>query len=102
MYKKSKKYAEMCARMREAKDRKRLASGPPVYPLDIPDIRRRIVVEDYDCGRVVRHEFELHKTRRIDCYRVIVDGKEWKKSAGWSAVLAGLRKALPRLRSPYA
>lgn len=102
MYKKSNKYADMCEKMREAKSHKRLMEESPCYPLDIPDLRRRIIIEDYDFGRVVRHEFELRKTRRIDCYKVIVDGVEWKKSIGWSAVLAGLRKALPRMRSPYA
>ena len=102
MYKKSKKYAEICARMREAKERKILSGPPPQYPMDIPNLRRRIIIEDYDSGSVVRHEIELRKTRRIDCYRVVVDGKEWKSSAGWSAILAGIRKALPRMRSQYS
>ena len=87
--------------MREEKERKILSGTPPQYPLDIPDLRRRIIIDDYDSGTVVRHEIELHRTRRIDCYRVVVDGKELKNSAGWSAILAGIRKSLPRMRSPY-
>ena len=87
--------------MRDAKDRKLLSGEPPQYPIDVPDLRRKIIIEDYDSGAVVRHEIEMHSTRRIDCYRVVVDGKELKNSAGWSAILAGIRKSLPRMRSPY-
>jgi len=99
MYRKTSKYAEKCARMRGAKERKRLAGPVPDYPPELPELRRRIVVEDYDSGKVERHEFVLHRTDRLDCYGVVVDGKEWKSRAGWSQILAGLRKALPRLRA---
>lgn len=37
---------------------------------------------------------------RIDSYRAVIDGREWKASVGWSRVLDGLRRALPRLASP--
>ena len=30
-------------------------------------------------------------------YRVIADGVEWKQRVGWSKILAGLRKSLPRV-----
>ena len=36
---------------------------------------------------------------RIDSYRATVDGRDWKPRIGWSRVLDGLRKALPRLAS---
>ena len=88
--------------MREAKEREILSGPSPQYPLDVPDLRRKIIIEDYDSGTVVRHEIELHRTSRIDCYRVVIDGKEWKNFVGWSAILSGIRKALPRMRSQYS
>ena len=63
----------------------------------IPDLRRVIEITDYDNGVPTKHTLELYKTNRIDCYRVIVDGKLWKEHIGWSNILAGIRKALPRL-----
>jgi len=99
MFRKSKKYAALCARMRAAKEALRLASIPPDYPPPLPNLRRRLIVEDYDTGTIIRHEFLLYKTDRIDCYRVEVDGSPWKPRIGFSAVLAGLRLALPRRRS---
>lgn len=84
--------------MREAKARKRLSCPQPDYPPDLPDLRRRIVIEDFDFGHKV-HVLELHRTNRVDCYRVVADGVEWKKRIGWSRILAGLRKAMPRVGS---
>lgn len=101
MYRKTNKYAAICAKMRAAKERIRMESDPHDYPPDLPELRRRIIVEDYDSGETVRHEFLLYKSDRIDCYRVVVNGVEWKQRAGWSIILAGLRKALPRMRALY-
>ena len=42
MYRKTNKYAVMCARMREAKDRLRLEAEPPAYPLELPELRRAL------------------------------------------------------------
>jgi hypothetical protein len=69
---------------------------PPKYPYEPPDIRRRIIVEDYDYGRMVRHEFVLLKSGRIDCYRVAVDGKLLPGRIGWSKILELVRKAFVR------
>lgn len=63
---------------------------------ELPALRRRIVIEDWDFGHRV-HVLELHRTNRIDTYRVTVDGKPWKDHIGWSAILAGLRKSMPRV-----
>ncbi|SUJ09868.1 hypothetical protein [Shewanella morhuae] len=63
----------------------------------IPELRRVIEITDYDNGVPTTHTLELYKTNRIDCYRVIVDGKLWKERIGWSNILEGIRKALPRL-----
>ena len=48
----------------------------------------------------VTHVIELHRTTRIDSYRATVDGRDWRPRIGWSRVLDGLRRALPRLASP--
>lgn len=63
----------------------------------IPELRRVIEITDYDTGEPIHHKLELYKTDRIDCYKVFVDGKLWKERIGWSKILAGIRKALPRL-----
>ncbi len=68
-----------------------------VEPQNIPELRRIIEITDYDSGEPITHKLELYKTDRIDCYKVLVDGKLWKKRIGWSNILAGIRKALPRL-----
>ena len=68
----------------------------PDYPPVFPVLRRRIVITDYDFGER-RHVIELYRTGRIDCYRVVADGVEWRARAGWSQVLAGIRRALPRV-----
>jgi len=92
MYRLTKK-AENQRRAREAL---RLSRPAPDYPAVLPDLRRRIVIEDFDFGHKV-HVLELHKTSRIDCYRVVADGAEWKRRVGWSQILAGLRKSMPRV-----
>ncbi|WP_105258391.1 hypothetical protein [Pseudoalteromonas sp. T1lg88] len=68
-----------------------------VEPQNIPELRRIIEITDYDSGEPITHKLELYKTDRIDCYKVLVDGKLWKKRIGWSNILAGIRKALPRV-----
>lgn len=73
--------------------------GPaPDYPVALPEVRMRIIVERFDLDSPERHEFELRSTNRVDVYAVMVDGKLWKR-AGLTAVLEGLRKACPRVMS---
>jgi len=69
-------------------------------PLDheLPELRRVIEITDYDSGQPATHHIELYRSDRIDCYRAVVDSRLWKARIGWSRVLEGLRKALPRLR----
>jgi hypothetical protein len=66
----------------------------PVW--EIPELRRVIEITDFDSGEPIVHKLELYKTDRIDCYDVYVDGAIWKKRIGWSQILAGIRKAMPR------
>ena len=69
------------------------------YPPVLPELRREVIVIDYDGPEPVTHTLHLFKTRRVDRYRVEADGKPWK-SCGWSVALAGLRKAYQRVPSP--
>ena len=89
--------AKKFASLRAAKAAKREREDPPEYPPDLPDLRRRLIVQDFTCGEKT-HVLEFYSTNRIDCYRVMVDGELWKKRIGWSMALAGLRKSLPRVR----
>ncbi len=89
-YRKTKRSAETLAKMRAGKDHSRMARPSPDYPPDLPDLRRRIVIIDYDFGE---------RAHMLDLYRVHVDGKPWKTRIGWSKILEGLRKSLPRVES---
>ena len=90
--------AKKFAALRAAKAAKRESGEPPEYPPELPELRRRIVIIDYDFGEQV-HTLDLYRTSRIDCYKVHVDGRPWKARIGWSRILAGLRKSLPRVGS---
>lgn len=99
MYRVTKKAAAQrtkLANIRRSRDAARMAEPAPDYPAVLPDLRRRIIIEDFDFGHRV-HVLELHKTNRVDCYRVEVDGKPWKARIGWSRLLEGLRKSMPRV-----
>lgn len=98
MYRKRKKYSKKLQNMREEKERKRLEGESPSYPPELPELRRRIIIIDYDFGKVI-HRIDLYKTRRIDCYRAVADGKPWKERVGWSRVVEAVRKSFIRVRS---
>jgi hypothetical protein len=101
MYRRTRKAAaaraERLAKMREAKEAKRLNSDPPAYPAPLPEVRMRITVERMDFGHEA-HVFELRRTNRVDVYEIRVDGQPWKRG-GLTAALEGLRKACPRVAS---
>ena len=95
-YRKTKRSREQLARMQEGKARARMERAAPDYPCTLPDLRRRITITDFDFGERI-HTLDLYRTSRIDCFRVHVDGKPWKGRIGWSKILEGLRKSLPRV-----
>lgn len=82
--------------MRRGRDAARMARPAPDYPAALPELRRQIIIRDFDFGEKT-HTLDLYRTNRIDCYRVVVDGIEWKQRIGWSQILAGLRKSMPRV-----
>lgn len=104
MYRRTRKSADALARqlesMRRGRDAARLARPAPDYPAELPALRMRITVERFDFGHET-HVFELRRTRRVDQYAVLVDGKPWRVS-GLAGVLEGLRKSCPRVASPRA
>lgn len=97
----SRKFNERMARARSERERLRLDGPAPDYPPVLPEIRRRIVVEDYDSGEVVRHELVLKRSSRVDCYQVEVDGVAIKGRHGWSRVLELVRKSFLRIGNFY-
>lgn len=86
------------ARLREIRKQKRVHSPAPDYPVELPFLRRRIIIINYDFGEET-HILDCYRSNRIDCFRVEVDGKQWEKRIGFSRILAGIRKALPRVQS---
>lgn len=97
MYRRTSKYAkrrEWHPRPAATEDEQRPAAWRP------PKLRRRITIEDFDGVEPCTHVVELYRTARIDSYRAVIDGRDWNTRIGWSRVLDGLRRALPRLASP--
>jgi hypothetical protein len=78
--------------LREARERRRLEGSEPPSLRDLPSLRCTLIIIDHDFGTV--------EHRRIDCYRAVANGVEWRRSIGWSKVLAGLRVKFPRVRAP--
>jgi len=97
VYRRTNKYATR----RQWHPRREIAESdqrPPAWRP--PKLRRRITIEDFDGADTHTHVVELFRTSRIDSYRAVIDGHEWQPRVGWSRVLDGLRRALPRLASP--
>ncbi|MBZ0104016.1 MAG: hypothetical protein K8H84_00145 [Sulfuricella denitrificans] len=95
-FRKTRRSKEVLANMRSARDANRMDSPAPEYPPELPELRRRIIIQDFDFGERI-HTLDLYRTNRVDCYRVVADGVPWKKRMGWSRILAGLRKSMPRV-----
>lgn len=86
----SKEYANK----RKARARRRVLGPSPDYPKEVPNLRKVIIVIDFDFGVVIKI-MKLFKTTHIDQYRVVTNGVLWKERIGMSRILAGLRKAMP-------
>ena len=95
-YRKRTRCSAKLAAVRASAARLRMASPAPDYIPQMPELRRTIIIIDHDFG-TVEHRIDLFRTGRIDCYRVVADGVEWKNRAGWSTVLAGIRKSFIRV-----
>ena len=69
---------------------------PPDYPLALPELRRQIIVRDFDFGQV-EYTFDLLRSNRIDSYRIRVDGKMLPGRHGWARALELIRKGFLRV-----
>lgn len=95
-YRKRTKCSTKMAAARALADHARTAYNAPDYIPQMPELRRSIIITDHDFGNV-EHRIDLFRTNRIDCYRVVADGVEWKRRAGWSTVLEAIRKSFIRV-----
>ena len=82
--------------MQRGRERTRMEGPAPEYPAEIPELRRIVVVIDYDFGKVVE-VMRLYKTNRVDCYRAVIDGKVWRDRIGWTQVLTAIRRSFLRV-----
>ena len=87
------------AALTRGRDRANAAKAPRGRMPDLPELRREVIVIDFDTGFPVTHTLHFYKTRRVDTFRITADGKPWK-TCGWTVALEGLRKAYQRLPSP--
>jgi hypothetical protein len=94
MYRKRTKYSGKLARAR--REFERTHDPAPDYPAILPDLRRSIIITDYDFG-AVQHRIDLYRTSRRDCYRAVCDGKTWRIRIGWSRILEAIRKSFLRV-----
>jgi hypothetical protein len=101
-YRKSSRYSRQLAAARAANHRERLETNPPACPRDIPEIRREMLVVDYDTGMPVVHHWVLRRTGRVDCYAVTENGTPWRGRHGWARILAQVRQRFPRVLSPLS
>lgn len=84
--------------MQAGRARTRLSKELQDYPPALPHLRRRIIVIDFDHGRVVER-MDLYKTNRVDCYKAVVNGEVWKERIGWAKAIEGVRKSFIRVLS---
>jgi len=88
------------ANQRAAKERKRMEGPAPDYPVDLPKLRRIVIVIDFDFGPLVE-VFSLWRTSRVDCYEMRrKDGKLIADRVGWAKALEIIRKGFLRVASP--
>lgn len=98
-YHRTERYERRIKAMQEG--RKRARTEREMAPRwDQPELRRRLIVEDYDTGTVKRTVIDMHATTRIDSYRVAINGLPQPARLGWSRILGLLRVAMPRKCSP--
>jgi hypothetical protein len=101
-YRRSHRYSRQIAAARAAKARLREEGPAPDYPVELPELRREVVVVDYDTGAPVVSHWRLYRTARVDCYRVEEGGRPWAGRHGWAKVLAAVRQRFPRVLSAEA
>ena len=88
---------EKSAQMHTAKARKRMEGEPPDYPSDV-DYSAPVeswIFRDYRRGRT--HKLVLfHSRRRVNSFRVVVNGREWTKAMGYDRIMRQTVKSLSK------
>lgn len=69
--------------MKRGKERAAMAREPRGRMPELPQLRREIIVTDFDTGDPVTHTMHLYRSDRVDCYRAVADGRPWKDRIGW-------------------
>ncbi len=94
--------AKRCETMRRAKAQRQAeraeVSGPRLH-WQPPELRKIIVVIDFDSGRPMMRMLQLWRGSRIDNYRIVSPKGAAKMPAGWSKVLGTVREKMPRVRA---
>lgn len=67
-FRKTKRSKETLARMQAGRAAARMARPSPEYQATLPDLRRRIIVIDYDFGEQI-HTIDLYRTNRTGSVR---------------------------------
>ena len=65
--------------MRRGRDRARMERPAPGRAPELPELRREVIVIDYDSGSPVTNTLHLYRTRRVDTYRIEANGQPWKR-----------------------
>lgn len=81
MYKKETMFSRKFRDMREEKQRRRGNYPASEAPPELPRLRRRIIVVNYDSGVPIRFCVDLYKTNRVDCYRAAANGKSVERQS---------------------
>lgn len=85
--------------MRKEKERRRLEAPAPEYARDLPELRKVIIVIDFDQDTPVINTMRCYRSDRLDCYNTTANGKPWRQRVGMSHILAGIRKSMPPVRA---
>lgn len=96
-YRKRTSMARRMAAARAAKERLRMEGEAVELRPELPELRREVIVRDYDFG-LVEYRFELRRTNRVDCYRMMCDGVEVAARIGWARALEMVRRGFCRVR----
>ena len=86
---------KLSIKMNKAKERIRLNSPLPNYPIILPERRIKITIELFDFGHEI-YIFELFKTNNIRQFKVYINNKLWKWKIGLSKILIAIRKSILR------
>lgn len=94
---KQKKKDTICAKMRAAKERKRLDFIMPDYSQDkiLSDPLYTLIWKDHIVDK--EYIFTLHEGKQVNSFRINCNGQPYKKG-GWSKVLEELRKKRIKIR----